>query len=182
MKDWEWTPEMEKVFVDLKECFTTAPILTHYSPEHQCIVETDPSDFALGAAILQTSSDDKLYPIAYHSHKFSLAQINYQIYDKELLAVIDSFKTWRKYLQGALLLVLVYTNHRNLEYFTTTKVLNRRQARGAQELASIDVKIYYRPRSKHRKLDVLSRCLEYRPPKGGSEEQPIQTVLQEKTF
>jgi hypothetical protein len=69
-KDWEWTPDMEKAFVDLKERFTTAPILTHYSPEHQCIVETDASDFALGAVISQKSSDDKLHPIAYHSRKF----------------------------------------------------------------------------------------------------------------
>jgi hypothetical protein len=52
-KDREWTPDMEKTFVDLKERFTTALILTHYSPEHQCIIKTDPSDFALGAVISQ---------------------------------------------------------------------------------------------------------------------------------
>jgi hypothetical protein len=69
-KDWEWTPDMEKAFVDLKERFTTAPILTHYNPERQCIVETDASDFALRAVISQKSSDDKLHPIAYHSRKF----------------------------------------------------------------------------------------------------------------
>jgi hypothetical protein len=50
-KDWEWTPDMEKAFVDLKERFTTAPILTHYSPGSQFIIETDVSDFALGAVI-----------------------------------------------------------------------------------------------------------------------------------
>jgi hypothetical protein len=54
-KDWEWTPDIEKAFVDLKERFTTAPILTHYSPEWQYIVETDASDFALGAVISQKS-------------------------------------------------------------------------------------------------------------------------------
>jgi hypothetical protein len=180
--DWEWTPDMEKPFVDLKERFTTAPILTHYSLERKCIVETDASDFALGAVISQKSSDDKLHPIAYYSRKFSPAEINYEIYDKELSAVVDSFKIWRKYLEGALLPVLVYTDHQNLEYFTTTKVLNRRQARWAQELASIDFKICCRPRSQNGKPDALSRRSEYHPQKGGSEEQPIQTVLQEKHF
>jgi hypothetical protein len=181
-KDWEWTPDMEKAFVDLKERFTTAPILTHYSPERQCIVETDASDFALGAVISQKSSDDKLHPIAYHSRKFSPAEINYEIHDKELLAVVDFFKIWRKYLEGTLLPVLVYTDHQNLEYFTTTKVLNRRQARWAQELAGIDFKICYRRGSQNGKPDALSWRSEYRPPKRGSEEQPIQTVLQEKHF
>jgi hypothetical protein len=125
---------MEQAFVNLMDRFTTALILTQYSPEHQCIVETITSDFALGAVISQKGSNDKLYPIAYHSRKFSSAEINNEIHDKELLAVVDSFKTWRKYLDGALLPVRVYTDHQNLEYFTTRKVLNRWQARWAQEL------------------------------------------------
>jgi hypothetical protein len=134
---------MEKAFVDLKELFTTATILTHYSPERLCIVEPDASDFALGAVISHHSSDDKLYPIAYHSCRFSPAEIDYEIHDKELLVVVDFFKIWRKYIEGGLLPVLVYTDHQNLEYFTTTKVLTRRQARWAQELAGIDFKICY---------------------------------------
>jgi hypothetical protein len=124
-KDWEWPPDMKKAFVDLKEHITIGPILNHYSPECQCIVETDASDIALGAVISQKSSVDKLYPIAYHLCKFSPAEINYEIHHKKLLAVVDSFKIWRKYLEGVLLWVLVYTDHQNLEYFTTTKVLNR---------------------------------------------------------
>jgi hypothetical protein len=123
-----------------------------------------------------------LHPIAYHSRKFSPPEINYEIHDKELLAIVHSFKIWQRYLEGALLKVLVYTDHQNLEYFTTTKVLNRRQAHWAQELAGIDFKICYRPGSQNGKPDALSRCSEYRPPKGGSEEQPIQTVLQKKDF
>jgi hypothetical protein len=131
-KDWEWPPDIENAFVDLKERFTIAPILTHYSPEHQCIIETDASDFALGAVISQKSSDDKLHPIAYHSRKFSPTKINYEIYAKELFAVMYSFKIWRKYLEGALLSVQVYTDQQNLEYFTTTKVRNRRHAHWAR--------------------------------------------------
>jgi hypothetical protein len=77
---------------------------------------------------------------------------------------------------------LVYTDHQNLEYCTTTKVLNRQQARWAKELPSIDFKISYRPGCQHSKPDVLLRCSEDRPPIGRSDKQPIQTILQEKHF
>ena len=74
----------------------------------------------------------------------------------------------------------VFSDHQNLEYFTMTKVLNQRQARWAQELADIDFRIYYRPRTQNGKPDALSRCSEYCPGKDGIENQPVTTVLQEK--
>jgi hypothetical protein len=73
-------------------------------------------------------------------------------------------------------------DHKNLEYFMTTKVLNRRQACWAQELASMDFKIFYRKGTSNSKPDTLSRHLEYRPENGGGGDQPIQTVLNEKHF
>jgi hypothetical protein len=170
------------VFEELKKRFTTAPILDHFDPRKVCIVETDASDFALGAALSQKGNDGKLHPLAFHSRKFSPAEMNYEIHDKELLAIVDSFKLWRRYLEGAMHTVEVYSDHQNLEYFTTTKVLNRRQARWAQELAGVDFKIYYRPGSKNGKPNGLSRCSEYRPEKGGGEDQPITTILPKEHF
>jgi hypothetical protein len=73
-------------------------------------------------------------------------------------------------------------DHKNLEYFMTTKVLNRRQACWAQELASMDFKIFYRKGTSNGKPDALSRHLEYRPEQGGGGDQPIQTVLNERHF
>jgi hypothetical protein len=64
----------------------------------------------------------------------------------------------------------------------TTKVLNRRQARWAQELAGVDFKIYYRKGTSNGKPDALSRHPEYCPEKGGGEDRLIQTVLNEKHF
>src|SRR5690606_28675751 len=110
------------------------------------------------------------------------AEINYEIHDKELLAIVDSFKVWRRYCEGAMHTVQVFSDHQNLEYFTTTKVLHRRQARWAQELAGIDFKIFYRPGSQNGKPDVLSRRPEYRPEKGGDENQPVTTVLHKHHF
>jgi hypothetical protein len=134
---------MTKSFEKLKHCFTTAPILTHFDPHRECIVETDASDFALGGTLSQTAEDKKLHPNAFHSRKFSPAEINYEIHNKELLAIVDCFKAWRRYLEGLLHMVQVFMDHKNLEYFMMTKVLNRRQACWAQELAGMDFKIYY---------------------------------------
>jgi hypothetical protein len=78
--------------------------------------------------------------------------------------------------------VQIFSDHQNLEYFTTTKVLNRRQARWAQELAGIDFKIFNRPGSQNGNPDALSRRVEYRPQKGGIENQPISMILHQKHF
>jgi hypothetical protein len=85
---------MTNSFKKLKQCFTTSPILTYFDPHCECIVKTDASDFALGGALSQTAEDKKLYPNAFHSRKFSPAEINYEIHDKELLAIVDYFKAW----------------------------------------------------------------------------------------
>jgi len=115
----------------------------------------------------QRDEEGRLHPVAFHSRKFTPAEINYEIHDKELLAVVDAFKHWRRYCEGATQQVQVFSDHQNLEYFTNTKVLNRRQARWAQELAGVDFRIYYRPGTQNGKPDALSRRSEYRPEKGG---------------
>jgi hypothetical protein len=91
----------------------------------------------------QREGNNHLHLVAFHSRKFSPTEINYEIYDKELLAIVDTFKHWRRYCEGATHQMQVFSDHQNLEYFTTTKVLNRWQARWAQELAGIDFKIFY---------------------------------------
>jgi len=181
-KSWAWTEEADAAFKDLKERFTTAPILAHFDPLRPVIIETNASDFAIGAVLSQRDNENRLHPVAFQSRKFQPAEINYEIHDKELLAVVEAFKYWRWYCEGATQQIQVYLDHQNLKYFTTTKVPNRRQARWVQELAGIDFRINYRPRAKNGKLDALSRHSEYRPEKGGSENQPITTVLQKSHF
>jgi len=123
---WAWNEEAERVFQDLKKRFTTAPILAHFDPGKPVIVETDTSDFAIGAVLSQRDEENRLHPVAFHSRKFQPVEINYEIHDKELLAVVDAFKHGRRYCEGATHQVQVFSDHQNLEYFTTTKVLNRR--------------------------------------------------------
>ena len=178
---WQWTEEAQNAFDTLKRRFTTAPILRHFDPALPTVMETDASDFAIGA-VLSQQVEGRLHPVAFHSRKMDKAEINYEIHDKEMLAVVSGFKEWRRYLEGARFQIIVFTDHKNLEYFATTKVLNRRQARWAQELAGYDFKIVYRPGTQNGKPDALSRRPEYRPLKGGgsveeNENQPIYRLL-----
>ena len=91
------------------------------------MIETDVSDLAKGAVLSQyEDSDKKWHPVAFYSKKFSPAELNYDIHDKEMVVIVDCFKEWRHMLCGSPNRVVVYTDHRNLEYFQTTKILNRR--------------------------------------------------------
>jgi hypothetical protein len=125
---FEWTTAAQKAFDLLKRAFTTAPVLLHPDPTKPFQVETDASDFAIGAILSQPDEDGVLHPVAYYSRKFTAPEINYPIYDKELLAIIAAFEEWRPYLAGAQHRVQVITDHKNLIYFSTTRTLNRRVA------------------------------------------------------
>ncbi|KAH9263646.1 hypothetical protein BASA83_012956 [Batrachochytrium salamandrivorans] len=89
------------------------------------------------------------------------AERNYEIYDKELLAVVDSFKHWRHFLQGGHHPVTVLCDHKNLEYFMTTKKLTRRQARWSLELSEYDFTLTHRPGKLNGRADPLSRRHDY---------------------
>jgi hypothetical protein len=151
--------------------------MRYYDPNRPAIVETDSSDFALGAVLSQRHEDGRLHPVAFLSKKLAPAELNYEIYDKEMLAIVRTFQEWRHYLQGAKHRTTVYTDHKNLEYFTTTKVLNRRQARWAELLSTFDFQIVYRKGSSNGKPDALSRRPELPPEGGGTPAADVQTPL-----
>jgi len=157
---WFWGEKQDKAFEELKRRFTSAPILTHFYPDRETVIETDASDFAL-ACILSQSLGKRLHPVAFHSRKLKDAEPNYEIHDKELLAILEAFREWKHYLLGVDEPVTVYTDHQKLQYFLTTKVWNPRQIRWAQWLANFNFKIVYRPGSRGGKPDALSRRPEY---------------------
>lgn len=117
----------------------------------ETIVETDASDFALGC-VLSQFKDKRLHPVAFHSRNLSDAVRNYEIHDKELLAILQDFKEWPHYLVGTKDPITVYTDHQNLSNFLTTKVWNQRQIRWAEQLANYNFKIVYRPGQKMESL------------------------------
>jgi len=173
----EWNAEADQAFETLKKAFTTAPILTHPDFQKLFFLETDASDFALGAILSQPDKDGCLHPIAFHSRKFTAAKINYEIHDKELLAIVNSFQEWRHFLEGAQHPVTVYTDHKNLEYFMSAKVLNRRQAHWSISLSCFNFVITYCPGSKQIRSDALSRRMYLAPREGDAAYDQQKTTL-----
>ncbi|CCG84601.2 protein of unknown function [Taphrina deformans PYCC 5710] len=165
-KPWAWTLSESDAFRLLKQCFVEAPIRRHFDPDKPSYLETDASDGALGGILSQTGNDGLLHPCAYHSRTLQPAELNYEIHDKELLAIVDCFKEWRIYLQGAKHKTTVWTDHKNLVYFTTTKTLNQRQTRWSQTLSEYDFIITYRAGKANVKADALSRRSDLRPTGG----------------
>lgn len=168
-----WTSSANQAFVALKRAFTSFPILVHPNHEKPFFIEADASDFALGSVLYQQGDDREFHPIAFHSRKFVAAEINYEIHDKELLAIVDSFEEWRRFLEGAQHTTTVFTDHKNLQYFQEARVLNRRQSRWSVFLSRFRFIIEYRPSSLQGQSDALSRR-SYFIPKGGDPEYDNQ--------
>ena len=138
-----WREETEAAFQALKKAFTTAPILHHFDPERALIVETDATDYVSAGILSQHDNEGRLHPVAFFSKKHTPAECNYEIYDKELLAIIRTFEEWRPELEGAAHPISVISDHKNLEYFMTTKQLNRRQVRWVEYLSRFNFIITY---------------------------------------
>src|SRR5690606_30317778 len=124
------------------------------------------SDYVCSAILSQPDKDGHLHPVAFHSKKMSPAECNYEIYDKELLAIIQAFRVFRQYLEGAKYRIRIITDHKNLQYFMETKQLTRRQARWALLLGGFDFEIEYRPGKQGLKPDALTRRPQDRPKEG----------------
>ncbi|MBW0555000.1 hypothetical protein O181_094715 [Austropuccinia psidii MF-1] len=131
-------------FQILKEAFTTAPILAHFNPSLPTIVETDASDYALGAVLSQVNDSGK-HPIAFDSRKLLPAELNYEIHDKELLGIVWALKRWRAFLLSLSNPFEVLKDHSSLQYFMSSKVLTCCQARWAEFLSEFHFTITYRP-------------------------------------
>ncbi|KAG5716608.1 hypothetical protein E4T56_gene16277 [Termitomyces sp. T112] len=145
------------VFLLLKKAFTSAPVLHHFNPSLPIVLECDASDYAIAGILSQSNSEGKdLCPVAFYTRSMIPAELNYDIYDKELLAIVEAFRQWRAYLEGSPHCIQVYSDHNNLQYFTTTKQLSRRQARWSETLSEYDFTIHYRPRRLGTKPDALT--------------------------
>jgi len=95
--------------------------------------------------------------VAFYSKKHSPAECNYEIYNKELMAIVRAFEEWRSHLEGSRHAIQVLSDHKNLEYFMSMKLLNRRQARWSELLSRFDFRITYRPGNAGGKPDALTR-------------------------
>jgi hypothetical protein len=163
---FNWTEECQTAFDSLKAAFTTEPVLKHFDWEKPAVLETDASDYVCAGVLSQHDDEGILHPIAFYSKKMTPAECNYEIYDKELLAIVRCLEEWSAELEMSQEVVKVLCDHRNLEYFMSTKKLNRRQARWSEFMSRFNFNIVYRPGKQGVKPDSLTRRSEDMPQEG----------------
>ncbi|KAI2664190.1 Transposon Tf2-9 polyprotein [Labeo rohita] len=165
-----WSEPALQAFNDLRQRFTSAPILHHPDPERPFLVEVDASSTGVGAVLSQRQGEPpKMFPCAYFSHKLSPAERNYDVGNRELLAIKLALEEWRHWLEGAKHPFTVLTDHKNLEYLRSARLLNHRQARWALFFSRFNFQVTYRPGSLNTKADALSRQQEPDQPVKSSE-------------
>jgi len=105
----------------------------------------------------QQQKDRKWKPVAFISRTMTPAERNYEIYDKELLAIIECLEKWRQYLLDAEEKFEVWTDHENLKYYREPQKLNGQQARWYLKLQDYDFMIRHIPGKTNTRADPLSR-------------------------
>ena len=120
-------------------------------------MEVDASDYATGG-VLSIECEDKLWRlVAFLSKSSNEMERNYEIHNKEMLAIIRGLEAWRHLLEGAHFKFEIWTNHKNLEYFIKAQKLNQRQAQWALYLSRFDFTLKHVPGTKIGKANELSR-------------------------
>jgi hypothetical protein len=111
----------------------------------------------MGAVLSQRAEDGHWHPVSAISHSFCPAERNYDIYDRELLAIVMALKEWRHYLEGGLHPIEILSDHKNLEIFRHASKLSYRQARWVEFLSRFHFTIHHISGKKAGKPDTLSR-------------------------
>lgn len=120
-----WTIACKLGFKALKKVFINTLILKLFNQIKDIVVKTNSSDYISTSIMSQYNNKGVLYPVIFFSKKLLVTKCNYKIYNKELLTIFYYFKEQRPELEGTPLLINVITNYYNLEYFISTKLLNR---------------------------------------------------------
>lgn len=176
---WIWSDSCQQAFDELKARFQAAPILQIPDAYKPFQVECDASKVASGAVLRQKGSDGIWHPCAYLSKAFTETERNYQIYDRELLAIIRALEAWRHYLEGAPHPIQILSDHKNLTYFRSAQKLNRRQARWSIYLSQFNIQLIHQPGKTLVQADALSRRPDHNP---GDHDNEDVTMLPEELF
>lgn len=152
----EWSAVCQDAFDKMKALMTSSPVLQHPDLSKPFVIETDASDFGVGAVLLQRDDNDVLHPLAYESKKLSSTEKGYPIQERELLAVLHALRTWRCFVDGAN--YVVYTDHNPLQYLRSQTKPTPRLVRWISEIETYNLTIKYRPGKENGVPDALSRC------------------------
>ncbi len=153
--EWKWGSVQDQAFTELKKCMAEDVILAIPNETDPFMVEANTSEGAVGA-VLSQKQNGKWRPVAFMSKSLSATERNYEIYNKELLAIMLTLDKWRHYLMGAAVDVEIWTDHQNLQYFRKPQKLNRRQVRWVTKLTEYHFVLHHKPGTLNKKADLLS--------------------------
>ena len=149
-----WTSECQSAFTNLKTALSSPPILGYPSADGKFILDTDASNFAIGAVLSQQQEGNERV-IGYFSRCLSKPERKYCVTRKELLAVVESLKNFHHYLYGTS--VLVRSDHGALRWLTNFKKPEGQMARWLEVLGTYNYEIEHRAGTSHKNADGLSR-------------------------
>ena len=175
---FEWTTECREALNTLISIVTSAPTLGQPDLTRPFQLQVDASAYATGAILTQPDSRGKQQAVGYFSKTFNEAERNYDIHDRELLAVVRALKHWRHLLLSSPFEIVVLTDHKNLEYYKQPHAINRRVARYIPQLADYNFILKHIPGTSN-KADPLSRRPDY---DDGSRDNANVTVLPPTLF
>ena len=178
---WQWGTEEQQSFEELKRLVSSAPVLAHPDETKPYRLETDASGYAYGGVLSQKQDKDRrFHPLGFMSKSMTPAEKKYDIYDKEMLAIVKALNHWKHLLERTEIPIDILTDHKNLEYFKTTRILNGRQARWLDFLAHFNFLIRFRPGTQSGKPDALSRRSDHR--EVGEDEDSANVLLKPEFF
>jgi transposase InsO family protein/predicted aspartyl protease len=152
-----WTNACEAAFEELRRQLLSVQATYHFDPELPTKLETDASDGVIAGVLSQEHPDKNWYPVSFLSHVLVGHEVNWEIHDKELFAIIESFRKWRPEMMSVTTRILVYSDHRSLEYFMSTKLLTAKQVRWMEFLSDFNFEIKFTAGKDNQKADILSR-------------------------
>ncbi len=175
---WKWGKAQQDAFEELKKLLAKEVVLAIPTEDGKFCIEADASEEAIGA-VLSQEQDSKWHPVVFLSKSLTVMERNYEIYDKELLAIMLVLNEWRHYLMGAAQDFKIWTDHQNLQYFRKPQKLNRCQARWVTDLAEYHFSLHHKPGASNKKADLLSRRADHEQ---GKEDNDEVIVLKPEHF
>jgi len=140
---FEWDQACQMIFDHMKKWITEVSILRHFDQNKETILETDSFDYVNDDILSQYHDEETLHSMIYYSKNLSLAECNYKIYDKKLLAIIQAFEHWWSELKLTELSIKMFIDHQALTSLMKNKELSRRQMHWVQKLVDFNFKIMY---------------------------------------
>ena len=135
-------------------------MLRHFDRSKKIILKIDVFDYINDGVLFQYDDEKVLHFVAFFSKNMMSAECNYEIYDKKLLIIIRCLKHWRFELKFTDISMKIFSDHKALKTFMTSKNLTRRQTRWAEILSEYNFKIMYQSGSRNVKANVFTRLSE----------------------